>query len=235
MKALPISALVLTGILTLATAPAQAQAPAQAKPDPLVGRWKMVACTPDLESQAAEYAKFVGYSPAREKEIIDEIRDMKKNREDQLLVISEGDLSFQGIEVFGASARLGYKKEGSKLATTFSGVSSNTGGAGAKVEELVPESFTYSLSGDTLTLKSGPIPGYKGKSIIYKFERFTKVEGEMRDWNGAGGTTFQAKVVDFKNGTVVLENADGKTINIPAARLSPADKKYLQELIKSSQ
>ena len=48
-------------------------ASAQINPKLLPGRWMMVSSSPSLESQTTEYAKFVGYSPSRTKELVDEI------------------------------------------------------------------------------------------------------------------------------------------------------------------
>jgi hypothetical protein len=218
-------------VLSATTAP---EAVAQLKPSELAGRWMMVASTPSLEELVVEYSKAVGYAPSREKEAVDEIREMKKERTPQLVRITETDLSFEGVEVFGSNAAFSYSIDGNQLKVTFTGVAGATGGAGSKVEELVPEFFVASLSGNTLNLKSGPIPGYKGKSVSYKLQRYTKVEGEMREWQGTGGKTFEARVVDYKDGVAVLENSDGKTIKVTASKLPQADKDYLLQLIKDS-
>lgn len=208
-------------------------ATAQINPKLLPGRWMMVSSSPTLEAQTADYAKVVGYSPARTKELVDEIRDMKKNREPQLLRVTETALEFEGVEVFGARGSFSYTIDGKQLNLRLEGLTGN-GGAGDKASELTPEFFVGSVTSKSLTLKSGPIEGYGGKSISYKFARFTKVIGEMREWNAPGGSTFKAKVVDYKNGTAILMNDKGKKLTVSATKLHPDDKEYLLELIEDS-
>jgi len=208
-------------------------ASAQINPKLLPGRWVMVSSSPTLESQTTEYAKFVGYSPSRTKELVDEIRNMKKNREPQLLKVTDSALDFDGVEVFGARASLSYKIDGKQLNVRLEGLNGN-GGAGDKAEDLVPEFFVGSVTSKSLTLKSGPIAGYSGKSITYKFARFTKVIGEMRTWQAPGGKTFEAKVVDYKNGTAILMNDKGKKLTVSASKLHRDDKDYLLQLIEDS-
>lgn len=205
----------------------------QINPKLLPGRWMMVSSSPTLESQTLEYAKFVGYSPSRTKDLVDEIRNMKKNREPQLLKVTDSALDFDGVEVFGARASLSYRIDGKQLKVRLEGLNGN-GGAGDKAEQLVPKFFVGSVSSKSMTLKSGPIEGFSGKSITYKFTRYTKVTGEMRTWQAPGGKTFEAKVVDYKNGTAILMNDKGKKLTVGASKMHQDDKDYLLDLIEES-
>ena len=228
MKTLRVSALLFALLL-----PCLAQAQSKVNPKLLPGRWQMVSTSPSLEAQAVDYAKFVGYAPSRAKDLVTEIRDMRKNKDPQLLRLTEADMDFEGVEVFGANGSFSYRVDGNQLKVEFQGVTGNAG-AGSKAEELVPKFFVASVTSKSLTLKSGPIEGYGGKSITYKFARFTRVIGEMREWQAPGGKTFNAKVVDYKNGTATLKNEAGKIIKITASKLHRDDKEYLAELIEES-
>lgn len=208
-------------------------ASAQINPKLLPGRWSLVSSSPSLEEQVVDYAKVAGYSPARTKELVDEIREMKKSREPQLLRIDESAFEFEGVEVFGARGSFSYTVDGSQVKVQLQGLTGK-GGAGDKAEKLVPEFFVGSVTDKSLTLKSGPIEGFGGKSISYKFARFTRVIGEMREWQAPGGKTFRAKVVDYKGGTAVLMNEDGKKLTVSASKIHPDDKAYLLELIEES-
>ena len=230
MKSIASALAITTALTCLLTT----EASAQLKPENLKGRWQLVVATPTLEGQVKDYVDFAGYAPSRGQSMIDDIRDMRKARTPQLLVFTEDSMSFKGVEVFGASAELSYQIAGRKLNVTFNRIASTTGGAGAKASDLVPAYYDISLSGTTLTLKSGPITGYKKGTITYRFKRFTKVVGEMRAWKRRGGKTFQAKVVNYKSGTVILENDKGKQLKLSTGSLAPEDKTYLATLIKES-
>ncbi len=52
---------------------------------------------------------------------------------------------------------------------------------------------------------------------------------EMRQWSDASGKfKVTAKLVEVRDGTVLLQNVEGKTMKIPIARLSEADQAYLK-------
>jgi hypothetical protein len=52
----------------------------------------------------------------------------------------------------------------------------------------------------------------------------------LRTWRDAGGTfSVEAVMLSQQDGKVVLQKKDGKTVRVPIAKLSPADKKYIAE------
>jgi hypothetical protein len=52
----------------------------------------------------------------------------------------------------------------------------------------------------------------------------------FRTWNDTSGTfSVEAVMLSLQDGNVVLQKKDGKTIRVPIAKLSPADKKYVAE------
>ena len=56
-------------------------------------------------------------------------------------------------------------------------------------------------------------------------------ESELRQWADASGKfKIDGKFVEVKNGKVVLKKGDGKQLEIPLDKLSPADRKYVDGL-----
>jgi hypothetical protein len=52
----------------------------------------------------------------------------------------------------------------------------------------------------------------------------------LRTWRDASGTfSVEAVMLSQQDGKVVLQKKDGKTVRVPIAKLSPADKKYIAE------
>ncbi|MDF7824967.1 SHD1 domain-containing protein [Pontiellaceae bacterium B12227] len=58
-----------------------------------------------------------------------------------------------------------------------------------------------------------------------------RVQAEMRIWSDKKGNTIEAEFMSMMGSKVVLKTPQGKTIKVPAAGLSDADKKYLSENI----
>ena len=58
-------------------------------------------------------------------------------------------------------------------------------------------------------------------------------DDDFRTWTDSSGKfSIKAKLVENKNGTVVLENESGKQVKVPLNRMSDADRKFLRELTK---
>lgn len=70
--------------------------------------------------------------------------------------------------------------------------------------------------------------------ILLLFLAATPVtDDEVRVWTDSSGKfTIKARLVENKNGTVVLENENGKQVKVPLQRLSAVDQKYLKELTR---
>jgi HEAT repeat protein len=52
----------------------------------------------------------------------------------------------------------------------------------------------------------------------------------LRTWHDTSGTfSLEAVMLSQQDGNVVLQKKDGKTVRVPVAKLSPADKKYIAE------
>ena len=57
-----------------------------------------------------------------------------------------------------------------------------------------------------------------------------RAESESRVWSDASGKfKIEAKLLEVKNGKAVLLKADGKKVEIPVNKLSPADQKHIEE------
>lgn len=54
-----------------------------------------------------------------------------------------------------------------------------------------------------------------------------------RTWTDAEGGRVEAEFVDSTRGEVWLRTVDGQTFNVPIGRLSPADQRYVTELLRS--
>lgn len=55
-------------------------------------------------------------------------------------------------------------------------------------------------------------------------------ESKFRTWTSRkGGHTTEAKIISFANGSVTMENRDGKKIKVPVDKLSEEDGRYIEE------
>ncbi len=58
----------------------------------------------------------------------------------------------------------------------------------------------------------------------------TLASAQMREWAGARGSKLKAEFVELKFNTVVFKNEEGKLVEIPIAKLSPADQVLARQL-----
>ncbi|MGY8769251.1 MAG: outer membrane protein assembly factor BamB family protein [Pirellulales bacterium] len=57
---------------------------------------------------------------------------------------------------------------------------------------------------------------------------------ELRTWKDSSGThTIEAKLIDYKSGSVILEKEDGQQLTVPSAKLSASDQRYIREELKA--